>query len=41
MHFTENLNSFEKQPSDKIQLFQIYYVQISLESVMGFIKWMI
>lgn len=34
MRFIENLNSFEKQPSDKIQLFQIYSVQISLESVM-------
>lgn len=41
MPFIENLNSFEKQPNGKVQLFQIYSVQISLESVTGFVKWMI
>lgn len=41
MLFIENLYSSEKQPNDKVQLFLIYAVQISLESVMGFVKWMI
>lgn len=41
MAFIENFNSFEKQSNYKVHLFQIYSVQISLESVTGFLKWMI
>lgn len=41
MPFIENLNSLEKQPNYKVQLFQICSLQISLESVMGFVNWII
>lgn len=41
MPFIENLNSFEKQSNYKVQLFQIFSLQISSESVIGFVKWII